>query len=497
MFGDSQNKRMREHSRRISRDVNRSTIGSHAGGSVHGRHANYGSDLYFSSRRKSARANSGLIRVVTPNTTSGEDQRAYSRRVSQLDFSKRALRRDRVRRVGLVAAILIVIALVVGGVAACTYISSVSSKMSLDDADARALLVAPTDGQPYYVLVAGVFAEPGASENADALMLARVDTGSKQVSLLSLPSNMQIESSTGAAGLAAQAYETGGDAALIEAASSMAGVDISHYVRIDAEGLVRMVDAVGGITVNVEEEVDDPYAGSIYIAPGEQTLSGEQALVYARARNYSDSTIQRQDNQLEIATALMQKVLDLGTAGLPGFVDTLAECVKTDYSAANITSLVESLRGMDVSSISKAHAPGYIATNSSGRVEFSQSSSWSSALDSFRQNGSFEQTASVDASNVDPSSFTVVVRNGGGITGAAANFASILTEQGFNVTDVGNADSQVYEETLVVYKDEDKAACAQAVADAMGVGRTTNASAYYSFDSDVLVMIGRDYAPTS
>ena len=126
MFGDSQNKRMREHSRRISRDVNRSTIGSHAGGSVHGRHANYGSDLHFSSRRKSARANSGLIRVVTPNTTSGEDQRAYSRRVSQLDFNKRALRRDRVRRVGLVAAILIVIVLVVGGVAACTYISSVS-----------------------------------------------------------------------------------------------------------------------------------------------------------------------------------------------------------------------------------------------------------------------------------------------------------------------------------------------------------------------------------
>ena len=72
-----------------------------------------------------------------------------------------------------------------------------------------------------------------------------------------------------------------------------------------------------------------------------------------------------------------------------------------------------------------------------------------------------------------------------------------MTEQGFNVTDVGNADSQVYEETLVVYKDEDKAACAQAVVDAMGVGRTTNASAYYSFDSDVLVMIGRDYAPTS
>lgn len=498
MLGDGQNKRMREHSRRISRDVNRSTLGSHAGGSLHGRHANYGSDLHFSSKRKSARANSGMINVVTPNTTSGEDRRQYSRRVAQLDFSKRAMRRDRARRVGLIVGILAIIAIAVGAVAGFTYLTSVSSNMSLDDADARAALVAPAEGQPYYVLVAGVFAEQGGSDDADALVLARVDEANKQLSLLSLPPNVQVESSEGAKSFLSKVYESEGDAGVIKAASQLAGVDVSHYVRVDAAGLVAMVDAVGGVDVDVAEEVDDPYAGSIYIAPGEQTLSGEQALVYARARNYADSTVTRQDCQLELASALAQKVMDLGTAGLPGFVDALSNCIKTDYSAGDITALVEALRGMDVSSMPKAHAPGYVSTNGDGQVEFSQSSQWSSALDSFKQNGTAEQAQqTVDASGVDPASFTVIVRNGGGITGAAANFAELLTSQGFNVTDVGNADSQVYEETLVVYKDEAKAACAQAVVDAMGVGRTTNASAYYSFDSDVLVMIGRDYTPTS
>ena len=497
MFGDSQNKRMREHSRRISRDVHRSTLGSHAGGSVGGRHANYGSDLHFSSRRKSARANSGLISVVTPNTTSGEDRRQYSRRVAQLDFSKRAMRRDRARRIGLIVGILVVIAIVVGGVTAFTYVSSVSSRMSLDDRDARALLVAPEAGQPYYALVAGVFAEAGGQDKADALLLARVDTANRQLSLLSLPPNVQVQDSSGASCFLSDVYASEGDAGVISAVSRLAGVSVSHYIRVDAEGFVRMVDAVGGITVDVKEEVDDPYAGSIYIAPGEQTLSGEQALVYARARNYADSTVQRQDGQLEIAAALAQKVLDLGTTGLPGFVDALSDCIKTDYSAADVTSLVEAMRGMDAGSVSTAHAPGYVSTNNEGVLEFTKSSSWDASLDSYRQGGAVEQSSTVDSSGVDPGSFTVIVRNGGGITGAAANFAELLGSQGFNVIDVGNADSQVYDETLVVYKDEDKAASAQAVVDAMGVGRTTNASAYYSFDSDVLVMIGRDYAPTS
>ena len=171
--------------------------------------------------------------------------------------------------------------------------------------------------------------------------------------------------------------------------------------------------------------------------------------------------------------------------------------MKTDWKASDITALVEALRGMDVSSVAKVQLPGYVSTNNEGQTEFTESSSWSTALDSFKNNGTVEASSGVDTSGVDPASFTIIVRNGGGITGAAANFASILTEQGFQVTDTGNADSQVYEETLVIYKDDAKEACAQAVVDAMGTGRITNASAYYSFDSDVLVMIGRDYMPTA
>ena len=259
-----------------------------------------------------------------------------------------------------------------------------------------------------------------------------------------------------------------------------------------------MVDAVGGITVNVEEEVDDPYAGSIYIAPGEQTLSGEQALVYARARNYSDSTIQRQDNQLEIATALMQKVFDLGN-GRAARLRRRACRMREDGTIPPRTSprLSNLCAGMDVSSISKAHAPGYIATNSSGRVEFSQSSSWSSALiRSDRTVRSSRRLPSTPPTSTRRAS-RVVVRNGGGIYGRCRELCLHPDGAGFQRHGRRKRGQPGLRRDARRVQGRGQGGVRAGGRGRDGRRRTTNASAYYSFDSDVLVMIGRDYAPTS
>ena len=79
------------------------------------------------------------------------------------------------------------------------------------------------------------------------------------------------------------------------------------------------------------------------------------------------------------------------------------------------------------------------------------------------------------------------------VTGAAAE---VLKAAGFDVGEVGNAEQQVYSETLVVYKDNGIQQ-AQAVIDAIGIGRAVYASYYYEFEADVLVIIGSDYMPTS
>ena len=97
--------------------------------------------------------------------------------------------------------------------------------------------------------------------------------------------------------------------------------------------------------------------------------------------------------------------------------------------------------------------------------------------------------------NVDPASFTITVRNGAGITGAASQMADQLRAGGFNVADIGNTDSPVYDETLVIYKDPAFEQAAQSVASALTSGRVVNGGDYYTFDTDVLVVLGADWKP--
>ncbi len=107
------------------------------------------------------------------------------------------------------------------------------------------------------------------------------------------------------------------------------------------------------------------------------------------------------------------------------------------------------------------------------------------------------ETPQADAADVlgsiDAGSYTVSVYNGGDVVGAASEAADMLRQVGFNVTDTGNTSMQVYDETLVVYGDADKENAANAVVAALGIGRTLQDTVHYSFDTNVYVVIGKDW----
>ena len=77
-----------------------------------------------------------------------------------------------------------------------------------------------------------------------------------------------------------------GDAALVKAVSDFAGVDIAHFEKTDAAGIMRLVDAAGGVETEISEEVDDPTAGDVYLPAGRQVLGGREALTLLRASNF-------------------------------------------------------------------------------------------------------------------------------------------------------------------------------------------------------------------
>jgi len=247
--------------------------------------------------------------------------------------------------------------------------------------------------------------------------------------------------------------------------------------------------------------IDDPHAGDVYIPAGAQTLSGDAALTYLRATNLKLGVLDQMNHQNDFAASLLAEVFgDDGQVGFSARLDSIDEFFQTDYSYDDIVKLQSWLKDIPATGMTLVTVPGY-TTAVTGVVENEQSYYIATANDiaaiiNTLDEGGNPNAAEHEVASIDKKSFTVEIQNGADVAGAAAATAEVLKAAGFNVGEVGNAEQQVYSETLVVYKDNGIQQ-AQAVIDAIGIGRAVYASYYYEFEADVLVIIGSDYMPTS
>ena len=152
---------------------------------------------------------------------------------------------------------------------------------------------------------------------------------SRTVTVVSIPPTLQVSLKDGKTHPLREAQTQEGDAALVSAVADFAGVDVAHYVKIDAESIVRLVDALGGIEVNVAEEVDDPNAGDAYLQPGTQTLDGAKALTFLRASNFTDGLESQAANQRAFLTALSLRLLGDGSVGFLTTLDNVSWILRT------------------------------------------------------------------------------------------------------------------------------------------------------------------------
>ena len=121
-----------------------------------------------------------------------------------------------------------------------------------------------------------------------SMILARVDPKEKEVTLISIPRDTQVDIPGHGTQKINAAYAFGGASLAVDTVSELAGVPISHYAEIDFDGFKAVVDALGGIEVDVPMEINDDMAGG-HVDAGLQTLNGEQALILCRSRhNYDD-----------------------------------------------------------------------------------------------------------------------------------------------------------------------------------------------------------------
>lgn len=192
---------------------------------------------------------------------------------------------------------------------------------------------------PSNVLVLGVDERPESEEEGsrtDTIMLVRVMPESGDVKLLSVPRDLLVEVAPGQEDRINAAYNFGGIEQTITAFEEYSDVSVDHYAIVDFEGFKDVINAMGGVEVDVEDEIPPKYK----IEDGLQNLNGQQALFYARYRGTSGGDLDRIRHQQQLVAALRSQAFDWNTVKqLPEILRVANRNVQTDVGFADGVSI--------------------------------------------------------------------------------------------------------------------------------------------------------------
>ena len=200
-----------------------------------------------------------------------------------------------------------------------------------------------TDG-PLNVLVLGVDTRPDSQEmgsRTDTIMLVQVVPKSGDVKLLSVPRDLFVEVEPGEKDRINAAYNYGGIDETIDALENYSDVLIDHYAVVDFEGFEKIIDAMGGVRVDVGE---DQFPEKWEMGEDVQRLNGHKALIYARYRGTPGADIDRMQRQRELVGALRSEALRWHTVKtLPEIMEIMDENVMTDLDLDGAITLGQAL----------------------------------------------------------------------------------------------------------------------------------------------------------
>jgi len=198
----------------------------------------------------------------------------------------------------------------------------------------------PLPGGPLNMLVLGVDTRPDQQEmgsRTDTIMLVQVVPKTGDVRLLSVPRDLLVEVEPGRKDRINAAYNYGGIDETVDALQNYAGVPIEHYAVVDFQGFNEIVDAMGGVRVDVGEDV---FPEKMHMGEGVQRLSGRRALRYARYRGTVGGDLDRMQRQRELVASLRSKALRWSIAKkLPATMNVMNENVDTDIGLDGAVAL--------------------------------------------------------------------------------------------------------------------------------------------------------------
>jgi LCP family protein required for cell wall assembly len=171
----------------------------------------------------------------------------------------------------------------------------------------------PAPGDPVFMLVVGSDMRPGQDAGrGDALHLIGMNPSLGKATILNIPRDTWVAIPGHSRSKINDALALGGAPLQAQAVGQLVGVAVSFVITTDFEGLIAMVDDLGGVDVDVPIAMDDSFSGAKF-APGRAHLDGHQALAFTRNRHIPDGDLRRTEDQgLLILAALAKLRADSG-----------------------------------------------------------------------------------------------------------------------------------------------------------------------------------------
>jgi len=305
---------------------------------------------------------------------------------------------------------------------------------------------------------------------SDTIMVLSYDVASKQVAMISVPRDLYVNINTSCGSNKInyahacgelQKLPGGGPAVAEQTISKVLDIPIHYYVRVNFTGFKEVVDAIGGVDINVEEDLYDYLyptekggVETLYIKKGLQHMDGKTALKYARSRE-TTSDFDRARRQQQVLVAIKTKVMSTNTflnpAKILSLTTALGNNIKTDFDLSYAQHAIDLFKNVDTAAIKNlvfdssekglltddsSEYAGYILVPRAGMNNFKQ-------LQAAAKNIFADQTVATENAKI-------TLLNGTTTTGLATRVADTMRGLDFNIISIASADSQNYLVTKIV-----------------------------------------------
>ena len=270
-----------------------------------------------------------------------------------------------------VLLILLIIIVIIAGIAV-GYVTNKLGKITVEEIDETAIGIDEETQERLSgyrnIALLGIDSRAddyGVGNRSDCIIIASLDENTKQIRLISVyrDTYMQIEEKgKQVLDKVTHAYAYGGAQNTLKALNTNLDLNITEYVTVNFDAVISAVDAMGGVTINIDSSeikyINDyidatsqssGVSSSHITKTGSQTLDGVQAVAYSRIRYTAGGDYKRTERMRTVIEAMLNKAKTLSISQLNKLIDTVLPRVSTNISGAEILGLVPSITSYSIS----------------------------------------------------------------------------------------------------------------------------------------------------